>query len=126
MISFLKLLKFGLVGFSGMLIDFAITYICKEWFKINKYISNMLGFTFAVINNYFLNRIWTFHSNDQNWHAEFGKFLLFSLTGLALNTLLVYFMNEKAKLNFYWAKAIAIICVFFWNYSLNALFNFKH
>ena len=125
MISIIKLLKFGVVGFSGMVIDFGVTYLCKEKLKINKYISNMFGFTIAVINNYILNRLWTFNSNNQNWQGEFFKFLLFSLTGLAINTLLVYLLNGRFKINFYWSKAIAIVCVFFWNYSLNSLFNFK-
>ena len=125
MISFIKLFKFGVVGFSGMLIDFGITYLCKEKLKINKYIANMLGFTLAVINNFILNRIWTFNSVSQNWQEEFLRFLLFSLSGLAVNTFLVYILNGRFKVNFYLAKAIAIICVFFWNYSLNAMFNFK-
>lgn len=125
MLSLIKLLKFGLVGFTGMLIDFGVTYLCKEKLKINKYISNIIGFTVAVINNYLLNRIWTFNSNSSDWQGEFIKFLLFSLSGLAINTLLVYLLNGRAKINFYVAKAIAIVCVFFWNYSLNALYNFK-
>ena len=125
MVTILKIFKFGIVGFIGMIIDFGITYLCKEKFKINKYISNILGFTVAVVNNYFLNRIWTFNSNNQNWQAEFGKFFLFSVSGLVINTLLVYLLNGRAKINFYVSKAIAIVCVFFWNYSLNAIFNFK-
>lgn len=125
MVSVFKLFKFGMVGLSGMVIDFGITYLCKEKLKINKYISNMFGFLIAVINNYTLNRIWTFNSNNENWQGEFVKFLLFSLSGLAVNTLLVFLLNGKMKFNFYLSKAMAILCVFFWNYSLNAYFNFK-
>lgn len=125
MLSLLKLFKFGIVGFSGMVIDFGITYLCKEKLKINKYVANILGFSFAVINNYFLNRIWTFNSSNAHWQSEFLRFLFFSLTGLIVNTLLIFLLNGKMKINFYLSKAIAIICVFFWNYSLNAIFNFK-
>jgi putative flippase GtrA len=57
-----KFIKFGAVGCSGMIIDFGITYLCKEIFKLNKYISNGIGFILAATSNYFLNRIWTFES----------------------------------------------------------------
>ena len=125
MLSLLKLFKFGIVGFSGMIIDFGITYLCKEKLMMNKYVANILGFSLAVVNNYFLNRIWTFNSANANWQSEFIRFLFFSLTGLVVNTLLIFLLNGKMKINFYLSKAIAIICVFFWNYTLNSVFNFK-
>jgi putative flippase GtrA len=53
---FSKLLKFGIVGCSGMIIDFGMTYLCKEILKINKFISNGIGFILAATSNYFLNR----------------------------------------------------------------------
>ncbi|MCL1932749.1 MAG: GtrA family protein, partial [Candidatus Azobacteroides sp.] len=57
---FLKLLKFCVVGFSGMIIDFGTTWFLKEKIKINKYIANSCGFILAASSNYFWNRIWTF------------------------------------------------------------------
>jgi len=42
-----KFVKFGVVGFSGVIVDFGFTYICKEWLKIQKYIANAVGFTIA-------------------------------------------------------------------------------
>ena len=33
----LKFLKFGIVGASGVIVDFACTYLWKEIFKIQKY-----------------------------------------------------------------------------------------
>ena len=59
-----KFIKFGIVGFSGVFIDFGITYVCKEWLKIQKYMANSIGFTVAASSNYFLNRIWTFKSQN--------------------------------------------------------------
>ena len=32
-----KFIKFGVVGCSGMLIDFGTTYLCKEILRLNKY-----------------------------------------------------------------------------------------
>ena len=36
--------KFCVVGGSGVFVDFGVTYLCKEWLKLNKYVANSLGF----------------------------------------------------------------------------------
>lgn len=119
-----KIFKFGIVGVTGMVIDFGTTWVAREKLKWNQYIANSCGFSLAVINNYIINRLWTFEST-QAWLPEFGRFALFSLIGLGLNNLLLYIFHEKAKLNFYFAKALAILCVFVWNFLANWLFNFR-
>ena len=121
---FFKFLKFGLVGFSGLLLDFGITYLTKEKLRWNKYLANSLGFAVACTNNYLLNRLWTFQSVDPGIVVQFSKFLLISLGGLILNNLILYLLTEKAKFNFYMAKFCAIVLVFFWNFFFNYLFTF--
>ena len=70
----LKFIKFACVGFSGLIIDFAVTYICKEKIKIHKLISNAIGFAVAATNNYILNRLWTFESSNSQIGLEFIEF----------------------------------------------------
>ena len=78
----IKFIKFCIVGFSGLVIDFIITYISKEKLKIHKYISNSLGFVIAVCTNYYLNRIWTFNSDSTQIFEEYTSFLIISIVGL--------------------------------------------
>lgn len=120
----LKFIKFGVVGFSGLFVDFGFTYLCKEVFKIQKYIANAIGFTIAASSNYFLNRIWTFQSTNPEIAVEYTEFLLISILGLGLNTLILYFVINRFKLNFYLAKIIAIGVVTVWNFFANAFFTF--
>lgn len=120
-----RFLKFGLVGLSGMAIDFSVTWVCKEKFKLNKYASNSLGFCCAVINNFFLNRYWTFNNNDQPFAAQFARFMLVSISGLLINNLLLYLLLKYSKNNFYFLKLVVIGLVFFWNYFANFLFTFN-
>ena len=42
-----QFIKFCVVGGSGVFIDFGITYLCKEWLRLNKYLANSLGFLCA-------------------------------------------------------------------------------
>ncbi|HPW66675.1 MAG TPA: GtrA family protein [Salinivirgaceae bacterium] len=119
-----KFIKFGIVGFSGVLVDFGITFLCKEWLKIPKYVSNAIGFTVAASTNYYLNRVWTFYSQNPNMLREYSDFFVISLIGLAINTLILYLCVKKLKLNFYLAKLIAIGVTTIWNFSANYLYTF--
>lgn len=119
-----KFLKFGVIGCSGMIIDFGFTYLCKEIFKINKFISNAIGFILAATSNYFLNRIWTFESHNEEIGTQYLQFMIISTIGLGINSLILFLLNEKFKWNFYFSKLIAIAITTIWNFFANLLFTF--
>lgn len=121
----IKFFKFGLVGFSGLVIDFAITWICKEKLLFNKYLSNSLGFLFGVVNNYFLNKYFTFHNNDNHVATQFLSFLIISIIGFLLNTSFLYLLQKNTKINFYVCKVMVTVIVFIWNFTANSLYTFK-
>jgi putative flippase GtrA len=121
----IKFIRFCLVGFSGMVIDFGITWLLKEKVRINKYIANSTGFTLAATSNYFLNRIWTFHSENKQIFTEYSLFIVISLAGLAINNFVIFLLNDKLKLNFYLSKLIAVGVVTCWNFIMNYLITFS-
>ncbi len=121
---FWKFLKFGVVGFSGVFVDFGVTWLCREKLRLNQYVANSIGFLCAVVSNYILNRIWTFQSQDPAVATQFSKFLLASLVGLALNNGIIYLLNERLKINFYVAKLVATAVVTVWNFWANYTFTF--
>ena len=96
----IKFIKFCIVGFSGLIIDFIITYISKEKLNIHKYISNSLGFVIAVCTNYYLNRIWTFDSDSTQIFEEYTSFFIISIVGLITNNIFLYLFHEKLEKNF--------------------------
>ena len=118
-----KFLKFGIVGLSGLVIDFSITYLLKEKVKIHRYISSSVGFTLAASSNYLLNRIWTFESTNSKIFLEYSSFLIISIIGLAINNLFLYLFEKK--LRFYLAKLFAIGVTMIWNFTANYIFTFN-
>ena len=120
----MKFLRFCVVGFSGTIIDFGLTWLCKEIFKIPKFISNAIGFVVAATSNYILNRIWTWGSTNDQVGVEYVKFFAVSLVGLGLNTLILYILHEKIKWNFYISKVFATAVVMVWNFLANNFFTF--
>ena len=123
-IIFLRFIKFCIIGFSGMVIDFGITWLLKEKVKINKYIANSCGFTLAASSNYLWNRIWTFRSQNSHIGTEYLSFFAISLIGLGLNNLIIWILSDKLKWNFYLSKVIAIGAVTLWNFGMNFLITF--
>jgi putative flippase GtrA len=117
-----KFLKFGIVGFLGMGIDFSITFLLKEKLKIHRYISSSAGFTIAASSNYLLNRLWTFGSNNPKVLVEYGTFIIISLIGLAINNLFLYLFEKK--MSFYPAKLFAIGVTTLWNFLANYYLTF--
>lgn len=123
---FLSLVKFGFTGMSGLVIDFSVTWLLKDELHLNKFLANAAGFTAAVISNYVINRLWTFSEREKTKVSkQFASFLMVSLIGLVLNSSFLYLFHEHLYLNFYLSKAIAILLVFFWNFSANYFFVFK-
>lgn len=119
-----KFIKFGMVGFTGLFVDFGFTFVCKEWLKIPKYISNAIGFILAATSNYYLNRVWTFHSENPQIMLEFGQFFSISIVGLLLNTLVLYVLVAKYKWKFYLSKLFAIAAATLWNFFANYWITF--
>lgn len=120
-----KFLKFCTVGLMGMIIDFAITWLLKEKFKINKFVANSIGFLVAASSNYYFNRIWTFQSANKQVALEYSEFIGIAIVGLITNNIFLWFFNEKLKLNFYIAKFIAVLLTTAWNFFANYFFTFR-
>jgi putative flippase GtrA len=119
-----KFLKFIIVGFSGLAVDFSITILLKEKLKVHRYISSSTGFILAASSNYVFNRLWTFQSNNPKVFEEYGTFLLISGIGLFINNLFLYLFEKK--LRFYFAKFLAVMVTSLWNFSANYWLNFSH
>jgi len=121
---FIKFIKFCLIGFTGMIIDFSTTWLLKEKARINKYVANSIGFILAATSNYIWNRLWTFHSENK-LITEYFSFILISLAGLAISNFVIFLLCDKLKLNFYFSKLIAIGVVVIWNFIMNYLITFR-
>ncbi|HBE42449.1 MAG TPA: glycosyl transferase family 2 [Bacteroidales bacterium] len=121
----MKFLKFCVVGFSGMLIDFGTTWLLKEKVRINKYIANSTGFILAATSNYIWNRLWTFQSENNRIAIEYFSFILISLAGLGINNFVIFLLNDKFKINFYLSKLFAIGVVTIWNFFMNFFITFR-
>ena len=129
-----QFIKFGIVGFSGLFVDFGTTWILKERIRLNRYLSNSIGFLLAATSNYIFNRLWTFGSTNPDIGFEYSLFLMISIAGLFINNAILFLCTEKinppffpknTKLRFYFSKLMATAIVIGWNFLMNYFFTFS-
>lgn len=119
-----KFFKFGVVGFSGVFVDFGFTWLAKEKLLWDKYLANSLGFLTASSTNWYFNRIWTFESADPAIALQYGKFIFVAFIGLMINNAAIWVMHSRLNMNFYLAKLFAIGVAMLWNFAGNYLYTF--
>ena len=120
------LLKFSLIGIIGVVINFLITFLLKEYLKVNKYVSNSFGYLIAISFNFLANKFFTFKSDNSEIYDEVIKFIIVTSIGILINHIIVYLLTEKKNMNFYFSKIAAVIVVFIWNFTLHSIFTFKY
>ena len=126
LLDFETILKFSFAGFVGVITNFILTALLKEYFKINKFYSNSIGLFFALLFNFILNKTLTFDINYQNNLTPIISFILISLASIYLNHKIVFLFNQNIKINFYLSKSIAVMVLFLWNYILHSLITFNN
>ncbi|WP_008317198.1 glycosyltransferase [Leptolyngbya sp. PCC 6406] len=126
-----RFLRFGVVGFSGLFVDYTVFFLLFGQAGLGLTTSNILSAETAIINNFIWNDAWTFADFAQQqlgWAARFKRFLKFNLVclaGLVLNTLLVNLFFNVFGINAYLAKFLAIVIVTFWNFWINLKLSWR-
>jgi putative flippase GtrA len=137
-----RFIRFGIVGTIGSVVDFGFLNLLTLVFHVPFLVSSVISFSLAVINNFVLNRIWTFPGSRKepivNQLLQFG---LVSVIGLLIRTPLLAWletalipMAEKNVPNLLTptivghnvSLAIAIGVVLMWNYFANRFWTFKN
>lgn len=129
--SYRQFIKFGIVGATGTIIDLLAYNGLAIFLGFNIYIARSISFILGAINNYILNRVWTFRNKNKQIAKQFSKFIFISFIGLLINLLIMRSLqglvspieNEFLRKNI--PVFIAIIIVFFWNFFINKYWTFK-
>jgi putative flippase GtrA len=118
-----KIVKFSVVGFTGAAIDFGLLALLVEVFAWPVLLANTCSFIVALVNNFWLNKFWTWRDKSDRHVRQFVKFSLTSVAGLAINTGLMW-LSLKIGLYYLLAKFFISIIVAFWNYLVNNFWTF--
>ncbi len=122
----IQFLKFALVGALGTLINLGILYCFTEFFKVYYLISEIFAFVIVSINNYLLDKVWTFKEEVREQVViKYFQFFTISVIALMINLIFLFILVEYFHLWYIFAEIFAIGCAFLINFSGNRYFTFK-
>lgn len=126
-----KFVKFGVVGFSGMVVDYGVLLLLKEVVGLKSFLAVAAAFAAAASSNYCLNRVWTFRSKNKQVGREYLCFICVSIVGLGITELTIWICGLLLPMwmtdwRFYALKFAAIVATTLWNFVGNLLFTFRH
>lgn len=137
-----RFVRFGIVGIIGSVIDFGFLNLFTIVFKMPYVLSSVFSFSLAVINNFILNRFWTFASSKKDpLLGQLVQFGIVSVIGLLIRTPLLAWLEKvlvplagKLTPNLLTPTivghnvglAIGIGVVMLWNYFANRFWTFKN
>jgi putative flippase GtrA len=120
-----QLLKFGLVGGSGYLINLGVFALLSGNLSLDHTIAAIGSFCVAVSSNYFWNRRWTFDPGEDPMHFQAARFLIVSVLALVLNLVLLEALVSTGAVSQFWAQAIAVAVAMPFNFLGNRLWTFR-
>lgn len=123
--NWLQLIRFGLVGASGFVVNLVVYALCVHILHIPYQVAAVLSWLVAVLNNFVLNRHWTFDASAGRLHFQALRFFFVSLIAFLFGLLLLTLFVEVGGMAKVPAQAIAIIASMPLNFLGNKLWSFK-
>ena len=128
-----QFMKFCLVGGSGVVVDMLALHflVSPGWLSWNLTLSKIIAAEVAMLNNFAWNDSWTFRNaiGDRSRLAvvahRLWRFHAICGIGIVLAVLFLHMFHTWLGFNLYVANLLAIFLVTFWNFWMNASFNWR-
>jgi dolichol-phosphate mannosyltransferase len=122
--NWIQLLKFGVVGGSGYLINLGVFAFLSGNLGVFHAIAAVGAFCVAVTSNFLWNRYWTFGPGEGLAHMQAARFLVVSVGCLAINLVLLEVIVANTSISELAAQAIAVAVAMPFNFLGNRLWTF--
>jgi putative flippase GtrA len=123
--NWLQLVRFGIVGGVGFAVNLAVYALFVHAFGVDYHVAAIAAWLVAVVNNFMLNRHWTFDARDGVVHFQAIRFLVVSLGALVVSLLLLTLFVESAGIPKVAAQALAVAASMPLNFLGNKLWSFR-
>jgi len=123
--NWLQLVRFGMVGGVGFVVNLVVYALVVHYAGVDYRVASVLAWLVAVINNFVLNRHWTFDAGEGRAHFQAMRFLVVSLVAEACSLLLLTLFVEGAGIAKVPAQALAVATSMPLNFLGNKLWSFR-
>jgi putative flippase GtrA len=119
--NWIQLAKFGIVGFSGYIVNLAIYAALLD---IGPHKAAVVSFVVSAANNYWWNRHWTFAKQKGHFAHQGLRFFVVAVLALLVNQLWLLVFLDLLHWGEIISQAIAIVLVTPLNFLGNKLWSF--
>jgi putative flippase GtrA len=120
-----RLVRFGLVGASGVLVNSTLLYLLTEVGGLNHLVAAVLATEITIFYNFSLNDRWAFGDVKPSiwWVRRVLRYNSIALVGLVISVAVLAVLTYLLSLNYLVANLFAIGAATFWNYAANSCFT---
>jgi dolichol-phosphate mannosyltransferase len=123
--NWLQLVRFGIVGAIGFVVNLLVYTLFVHGIGVEYRLASVAAWLVAVLNNFVLNRHWTFDARDGRARFQAIRFVLVSLAAEICSLLLLTAFVQGAGLAKVPAQALAVAASTPLNFLGNKLWSFK-
>jgi putative flippase GtrA len=123
--NWLQLVRFGTVGASGYVVNLAVFTLCLHALGIDYRVSAVIAWVVSVLNNFWLNRHWTFGAKQAHPMLQAVRFFAVSLLAFGFTYVVLVGLVSGVGLTKVLAQAIAIAAGTPLNFVGQKLWSFK-
>ena len=123
--NWLQLVRFGMVGGVSFVVNLVVYTLFVHAVGVDYRVASIVAWLVAVLNNFVLNRHWTFDASGDRAHRQAIRFLLVSLAAEALSLLLLTLFVQGAGIAKVPAQALAVAGAMPLNFLGNKLWSFR-
>ncbi|MEZ5079062.1 MAG: GtrA family protein [Thermoleophilia bacterium] len=122
--DWLQLVRFCLVGASGYIVNLVVFAALLHWAGAHYMVAAVGAFCIAWLNNFALNRHWTFQESRESAMSQGIRYLAVSLVALGINLGLLHLLVVAGVVEVL-AQAIAVLLVTPVAFLLNRRWAFR-
>jgi dolichol-phosphate mannosyltransferase len=123
--NWVQLVRFGMVGASGYVVNLAVFAFCLHAIGIDYRVSAVIAWIVSVLNNFWLNRHWTFRAKQAHPVGQGVRFFAVSLVSFGFTYLVLIGLVEGVGMTKVLAQAIAVATGTPLNFVGQKLWSFK-
>ena len=124
-----RFIKFCLVGSSGVLVNMGLLWLFTELVGLFYLVSAAIAIETSIINNFFLNDIWTFRDRRTPGKAarlmRLLKFNLVSAAGIGINMGVLWACTEGLGIYYLLSNLCGIAAAMLWNFIANLSWTWR-
>ena len=123
-----RVVKFGIVGASGVVVNMGGLYLLKEFALIPYFVASVIAIELSILSNFTVNLLWTWRDRSKEgtlWTKIARYHIGAGVTAFLGNYLILIALTELFGVHYMISNLIGIAVGTFSNYLINDLWTFR-